>query len=330
MKRGMEKRKRYRVTSEGTWVGRNDGDDQLYHRWHQCVKLIDLTTELNLQGCVVILGFACDQGVKRNQGRTGAKEGPLAMRKVLGNLPVHFPHDIGLRDAGDIFCFDGNLEGAQMNLAEAVSTILDTRGFPLLLGGGHEMTFGHYLGIKRANRKRVGIINIDAHLDIREPEYGSGNSGTGFFQIAQYCKIANEPFDYLAIGIQEISNSKALFQYAEGVGAEIVLGDEFLRGRSAACVGVLERIQAFAAKVDYVYLTIDMDVFAAAYAPGVSAPAFNGLVPDAAFMEMLEVISRLPNLGSIDIAELNPQFDIDNRTARLAADLIFRILKDRR
>ncbi|MGO3265158.1 MAG: formimidoylglutamase [Sphingobacteriaceae bacterium] len=327
MKKETDKGNGYCVTPEGTWAGRNDGDGPLYRRWHQHVELVDLHTALDLKDCVVILGFVCDQGVQRNGGRPGAKEGPLAMRKVLGNLPVHFSQHMGLRDAGDIWCFDGNLESAQMRLADAVSTILDAKGFPLLLGGGHEITFGHYLGIKKTNSKRVGIINIDAHLDIREPASGLGNSGTGFFQIAQQCKSASEPFDYLAIGIQEISNSKALFRYAERLGAAIVLASE-LQHKPAGHGKVLERINAFAANVDYVYLTIDMDVFAAAYAPGVSAPAFNGIIPDAAFLEIFEAILGLPNLGSIDIAELNPQFDIDNRTAKLAADLIFRVLKD--
>jgi len=90
---------------------------------------------------------------------------------------------------------------------------------------------------------------------------------------------------------------------------------------------ILDQIIAFGKKVDQVYLTIDLDVFAAAYAPGVSALAFHGIVPDHNFQLIFDTILQLPNLRSIDVAELNPHFDIDNRTTKLGADLLFKVLQ---
>jgi formiminoglutamase len=71
--------------------------------------------------------------------------------------------------------------------AEKVSIILQKNAKSIVLGGGHEVTFAHYSGIKKAfPNQKIGIINIDAHFDNREPENGVGaSSGTGFWQIAR-------------------------------------------------------------------------------------------------------------------------------------------------
>lgn len=314
----------YQAGNSQNWEGRVDGTEQAFLRWHQVIEAIDLSEQQSLDGAFVILGFCCEEGVKRNQGRIGAKEGPTAFRKVLAGLPVHFPNTVRLIDAGDVFCSNGNLEEAQDCLHAAVNEIISMGGFPILLGGGHEITYPHYLGIQTATKQSVGMINLDAHLDIRPLVDGKGNSGTGFYQIGQHVERENLPFHYLAIGIQEISNTKALFDYADSKGVEIIHAKDIYAERLGE---IMDQIIAFGKKVDQVYLTIDLDVFAAAYAPGVSALAFHGIVPDHNFQLIFDTILQLPNLRSIDVAELNPHFDIDNRTTKLGADLLFKVLQ---
>src|SRR5690606_33054812 len=82
----------------------------------------------------------------------------------------------------------------------------------------------------------------------------------------------------------------------------------------------------FSKTSERLYVTIDMDVFAAAYAPGVSATAYNGIRPDSLFFGCLEKIIATGKLSSLDIAELNPTMDIDGRTAKLAATIIFHVV----
>ena len=72
-------------------------------------------------------------------------------------------------------------------------------------------------------------------------------------------------------------------------------------------------------------LSIDLDVFSAAYAPGVSAPGIMGIVPDAAFRRLYRGILESERVMGVEIAELCPAFDLDDRTARLGAALIFEI-----
>lgn len=313
--------KYYTPADQKVWTGRIDGITEVHLRWHQIIECIDLKDEQNLTGCYVILGFACDEGVKRNLGRTGAAKGPEVLIKALSNLPVFRDKKTKLIDAGTIYCFDGQLENAQESLGFFIQLILQRGGFPMVLGGGHEITFGHYLGLKAHFCNKLGIINFDAHFDIRKPQQGIATSGTGFYQITQQEKNIN----YLPIGIQKISNTQALFDIAKHYQINWIEAQNFHMVNREA---IMQQIDSFLIGIDHLYLTIDLDVFAASFAPGVSAVAFNGIQPDAFFLEIFQHIISSDKLVSIDIAEFNPTYDIDNRTAKLAADLLFRIIND--
>ena len=79
------------------------------------------------------------------------------------------------------------------------------------------------------------------------------------------------------------------------------------------------------AGVDEVYLTIDLDVLPAAVAPGVSAPAALG-VPPFVVQAVCDAVVASGKLVHLDVTELNPRLDVDQRTARVAARLIHRII----
>ncbi len=321
----------YHPTDAGTWAGRTDGVSPDLLRWHQVVQPVDLL-KASLpklrpdQKGVALLGFACDEGVRRNKGRVGAKDGPAAIRAVLGNLPVHLTEGAVVVDAGDVACLDGRMENAQEVLSEVVKTILIAGYLPVLLGGGHEIAYGHARGIREYSKHKlakVGYINFDAHFDNRVPGAEGPSSGTSFFQLAQEAKLAGEPFHYLALGIQKLGNTRQLFNIAGESGATYVGADAFhLNDKDT----LFAAIQHFLSQVDYVYLTTCMDVFAAAYAPGVSATAYNGIVPSGLFLESFRAILASGKVKGTDIAELNPGLDFDNRTAKLAAALVFEIV----
>ena len=312
----------YRLPALRRWKGRNDGDELTHRRWHQHVQLLDLSastptrTEQGL--AVAILGFACDEGVKRNLGRPGAAEGPETIRRALANLPVSHP-EVAIYDAGDITCPNNDLETSQQQLALAVTKVLNSGAFPILLGGGHEITYPHYAGIATflKDHQEVGVVNFDAHFDNRTIGENGPSSGTGFWQIAKDCLDHNTLFRYLALGIEETSNTRHLFDTAENTGTQYITADQFDSNLYK------KQLEGFCGACDQLYLTIDMDVFAAPYAPGVSAPAYNGIRPDSRFFNSLKTIIDTGKLVSLDLAELNPAMDIDNRTAKLAATIIF-------
>ncbi|MFI8480707.1 formimidoylglutamase [Pseudomonas sp. NPDC078700] len=296
------------------WAGRTDPEEDS-PRWHQRIQPLGRDT----QPGVALIGFASDEGVRRNHGRIGAAAGPEAIRKALANLAWH--RNGPAFDAGDVVCADDNLEAAQARLGANVAQLLDAGHLPIVLGGGHEVAFGSWQGIAQhltnAAAPRIGIINFDAHFDLRDPAFVR-SSGTPFAQIAEQCAQRNWPFRYACLGISRASNTRALFKRAEALDV-LVREDRQIRADSINDISA--DLQAFLDDCDLIYLTIDIDVLPACEAPGVSAPAPRG-VPLALLEPLLEQVRDSGKLRLADLAELNPSHDIDSRTARVAARLI--------
>ena len=295
------------------WTGRFDGDEESYHRIFQRVST-DSDYENIKPNDFVLHGFAVDEGVKRNKGRVGAREAPDLIRKNMSNFPVA-NSGFSLKDFGNIECENNDLEAVQNLLADKVAKVLSKQGKSVVLGGGHEVTFAHYSGIRKAfPNQKIGIINFDAHFDNREPENGLATSGTGFWQISQEGDIHS-----LHIGIQKNSNTRKLFEIADDFEMKYILADEIY---SENIPNLMFTINSFLEDVDVVYVTICMDVFNASIAPGVSASAYNGIFADRNFMQIYRHILSSEKIKALDVAEVNPIYDIQERTARLASSLV--------
>ena len=169
--------------------------------------------------------------------------------------------------------------------------------------------------------KTIGIINFDAHFDLRSDENGA-NSGTPFYQIAADCEADGTSFRYMCLGVRKDANSKVLFETAENREVIFLENEHFSMHYLAHGLKI---IQHFIREVDVIYATIDLDGFSSAYAPGVSAPSPMGFAPNIV-IEVLKIIIDSNKLISLDVAELNPSFDKDHQTAKLAAGLIHFIM----
>lgn len=317
--------KGYMPPNKEVWNGRSDGGGSL--RFHEAIKCIDITTDWSLphsDSAFGLLGFASDEGIKRNKGRLGARDGPSALRRCLAPLAYpSFENHTHIYDFGDIACLDSDLEASQIALSKAVHQLLQRNITPLLIGGGHEIAWAHYLGIRTAHpHKKIGIFNFDAHFDMREPLNTQSTSGSSFLQILRHDKEHQSPVSYSCLGIQSSSNTNLLFQTAKEWNASYITADEFhLCGIEPA----LNMIDDLLQHIEIAYVSICMDVFAAPFAPGVSAPQPLGLLP----WHVLAPLQRLVSSGktvAIDIAELSPPNDISNTTAQLAAQLLYHAL----
>jgi formiminoglutamase len=196
--------------------------------------------------------------------------------------------------------------------------VLESKHTPIILGGGHETLYGHYLGVRDffGNDKSLGIINIDAHFDMRTEEQPS--SGTMFKQILDQDKSAG----YLCLGIQEFGNTRALFETAEAYGCQYIMEEDITENQFQQ---TFETIDAFAGKHDAIMLTLCTDSIIATDAPGVSAPSPFGL-ESKTVRTLLRYISAKENLTSFDISEVNPKLDEQDRTAKLAALLVAEVM----
>ncbi|KZV15122.1 arginase/agmatinase/formimionoglutamate hydrolase [Dorcoceras hygrometricum] len=299
------------------WSGRVDlPEGPATRRWHQWVR----EPVAGAAPGVALLGFASDEGVRRNGGRTGAAEGPAALRTMLSNLPLL--DDTPLYDAGTVDVVGGDLEGAQQRYAERLAALLDAGHLPVGLGGGHEIAFATYQGLAKhlgERRPRVAIVNIDAHFDLRRQDRGS--SGTPFLQAIEHARALGLPLDYCVYGISASANTRVLFDTADELGVHYVRDDE---------LGLLDlpariaELQARLAHVDVVYQTICLDALPHAVAPGVSAPSARG-VPLEVVEPLLDAIAATGKVKVLDVAELSPPHDRDHVTARVAARLIHRV-----
>jgi formiminoglutamase len=297
------------------WTGRTDGTTPDHLRWHQVVEQYVPGAQ---PGACVFVGFASDEGVRRNKGRAGAAEGPDALRQALSSMALAEP--ITAFDAGTVVA-DDRLEVGQEQLGATVGALLDAGHLPVVLGGGHEVAYGTYLGLAesacRTPQTRVGILNLDAHFDLRSDPLPS--SGTPFRQVLEAERGRGTALQYAVLGISQPSNTVALFDTAARFEVRYLLDDDCDPATAHRFVDDL------LADVDLVHLTIDLDVLPAAVAPGVSAPAAFG-VPLATIQSVCDRVTASGKLAVVDVAELNPSLDIDNRTARTAARLIHRIV----
>lgn len=312
---------KFSLSHMSVWQGRQDPEDgELALRWHDKVQAWPLSG--TAEPGVALVGFVCDEGVRRNKGRVGAAGAPLAIRTLLANSAWHLTRPV--YDSGDLTCDDGDLDAAHARLAERVASLLDEGHFPLVLGGGHEVAFGSWSGLNRhlGGKGRVGIINFDAHFDLRR-KVEQASSGTPFFQIAEQCTAQGTPFHYACLGVAETANTQALFARADALGVWYVK-DEAMSERSLSAL--LSGLDCFIAQCDHIYLTIDLDVLPGAVMPGVSAPAARG-VELAVIEPLVAHIRASGKLRLADLAEYNPNLDQDNRSARVAARLVHQLTK---
>lgn len=311
----------YLQPTQEYWQGRKD--IPAHSAFFQIVQLLNLKQPIQISHSIknfALLGFQCDEGVRRNFGKVGAALGPSTLRHALAKFPVH-RNDFIFYDAGDIICLDNDLETAQAMLGEAVALLLQSGFIPIVIGGGHEIAWGHYQGIRKfIKHKNLGIINFDAHLDMRNLSAdGKGNSGTPFLQMALDCQKNNDHFDYHCIGVQKSGNIQQLFDNAKKYKAKITFADEIHDNNIEKFEHDLNQILN---QNEWIYLTICLDVFSSAIAPAVSSPQPLGVFAQQ-IMPYIAKIIQSKKVISFDIAEFCPKFDHNHMTEKLVASLVY-------
>lgn len=313
----------WRPVSPDIWQGRDDSlESPRALRLFQTVERMEGWLPERADGQTVLLGFCSDEGVRRNQGRTGAADAPPVLRRALANLAAHkAAHP--LLDGGDFSYENAHLEQGQAAFADAVAAVHHAGGRTLVLGGGHETAFAHGKGLLDAySGRRLHIVNFDPHLDLRRADCAT--SGTPFAQLAAYAAANGREFAYTCIGASRAANTAALLDDAAALGVDIVWDTDVHWGNAASLAAKLDKL---CGSSDLIYLTIDLDVLPAAQMPAVSAPAALG-IPFDLLMYLLRPILKSGKTVGADAVEFNPQYDRDGQGARTAARLLWQIWQD--
>lgn len=268
----------------------------------------------------VIIGFPTDEGVRRNGGRPGAAAAPAEIRRLLYRLtpdaqaPERFTRLLAqTRDLGDLVT-TSDLEADQARLAHVVADVLVAGAFPIVIGGGHETAYGHFLGYVEAARA-VTLLNWDAHPDVRPLLEGRGHSGSPFRQALLHpSKLGRR---YVVAGLLPQSVAAAHLDFLTETRGRAI----FRQKLSAIRVRGL-----YASLRGPVLASFDIDAVDQSQAPGVSAPAAGGM-STTLWLEAAYQAGRSAAVTSFDLVETNPSFDRDQQTARLAAVTIFSVLR---
>jgi formimidoylglutamase len=268
---------------------------------------------------VGIIGVPTDEGVKRNGGRTGAKDGPDAIRTefykrtsfVIGKEKS--PAAVPVFDFGDIK-MGKTLEETHDRLSEVVYSLITADIIPIVIGGGHDIAYPNFAGFAKGKRT-VGVINIDTHLDYRKP-IPKRNSGTSFRQMLDQHQSPLNAMNFVEIGIQSFANSADHYSELIERGATVFTLRDV---RTEGITKTLELAYELAtSSADSLYISFDLDAVHSADAPGVSAPLPTGLTAEE-FLTAALFAGKRRKTKLIDIVEMNPKYDVDGRTAKLAA-----------
>lgn len=299
---------------EKLFYSRNDADDQrmgdivLRHEK-------DLTDEISIG----IVGVPVDEGVKRNGGRVGAKDAPDAIRAelykrtpfVLGK--ENSPSDLAIFDFGNIKP-GKTLEETHEKLSLVTAALLEQKIIPIVIGGSHDIAYPNFIGFSKG-KTNIGVINIDSHLDFRKPN-PKRNSGTSFRQMLDHHKSTLNAMNFVEIGIQSFANSQQHYNNLIERGATVFsLRDVREDGISKVLDLAYELTTA---STEALYISFDMDAVKGTAAPGVSASLPTGLSPEE-FLTAALFAGKRRKVGMIDLVEVNPKYDVDGRTCKLAA-----------
>jgi formiminoglutamase len=266
---------------------------------------------------IVLAGFPCDEGVRRNHGRPGAARAPAAIRNALYQVNADSNEALlylleHTKDLGDV-PVTGDLEADQLRLGEAITPWLVSGAVPVIIGGGHETAYGHFLAHAQAGQN-ITILNWDAHPDVRPLNDGKGHSGSPFRQSVLHdtgrCRR------YVVAGLLEARLVPEHLAFITEHGGAYYW-------RSALSLGAIDGIYASLASA--VMVSFDMDAVDQSLAPGVSAPALGGMTGEL-WLHAARMAGRSPTTVSMDLVEVNPQFDVEGRTVLLAAHTVLAFL----
>jgi len=273
----------------------------------------------------VLLGVSADRGVALRGGRLGSVDGPQRFRDYFWRL--HAPDGWkpgSVLDAGDLVSA-GRTDETHARLSEVVDVLRER--FPkarlLVIGGGQDNLYGEVLGLARwlrrgSKKATAGLLSVDARPDAFVYE-GEPHAGTAIRRLLLEPAALLAGENTVLWGLQRSQSSANHIRFLHKRGVTTRWWPDLGYG-NAATTSLLDQLASLAGRCAGVVLSVDLSAFAQSQAPGVSDPVAMG-VPPSAVLSGAETLAALPCPTQMSIYGLNPRFDRDGTTARLAAQL---------
>ncbi len=276
---------------------------------------------------VDIIGVPMDLGASRR----GVDMGPSAIRyarlherlhelgipEVLdhGNLPVPIRESAAINSASAKFL--DVIESVNAELSRLIEESVRSGGLPIVLGGDHSIAMGTLAGLTRARSKPPGLVWIDAHSDINNPESSPTGNVHGmplWFALKNGFATSQTT---VQIGLRDVDEVEKRLLRDSGVRA-FSMSDVDRLGMTTVMQQALEIVGAGGRPI---HVSFDMDAIDPSEAPGTGTPVKGGLSFREAHLAM-EMLYESGQLQSIEMVEINPILDNRNQTAALAVGLI--------
>ena len=314
-------------------ASRPDSNDPRVADFVRFVSPDDLTNSLTLSPQVspdsgrpfVLAGYADDEGIRLSGGRIGAAAAPRTIRRHLFRMtpsalsPCAEPVILDVGDLRpDLHPITDRHEAARRLAFAALS-----RGARwLALGGGHDYGYADasaFSDLCALEGERPLVLNFDAHLDVRPyPVYSSGTPFSRWLD-------AYPESDFAEIGLQGQCNARAHCDWVRARGGRLLFCEDLEAGGETLLAATSRLLGSWLERRRKAFISIDIDAFSSAYAPGCSQSFAGGLEPSG-FFPLLQVLLKRLDVRALAIYETSPPLDADDRTSKLAAQILHRTI----
>jgi formiminoglutamase len=295
-----------------------DPESMGYRMLTSWIKPWDLSESLD----VGLIGAPCNLGPPF---WLGTNEGPSAIREAFSHLATRsfdFEVDVQalrVRDIGDVRTHLTDTRRSHANIEDTLFEIYRRNPdfVPIIMGGDHSVAAPSARAYQRAHEQILGLIDFDAHNDLRDPSAEGPSSGTPFRQLIDGGYVRGK--SAVQVGLHGFLSSPALKAYADGKGLRMIPAREVRRSGIDRIMD--EAVDQATSGTEGVYVSLDIDVMDPAFAHGTGSPTAGGLEP----REILEALYRLgtcPQVRALDLVELDPLRDVKGATSELAAVII--------
>lgn len=276
---------------------------------------------------VVLLGAPLS---KTSISHSGASATPQAIREMFAAVSTYnFDHDIDLatalmiRDAGDARVHVTDLARSRAGVRDAVAAVLarSAGALTVVIGGDHSISAPSVEAFKAHVSGTVGLVQLDAHMDLRNLDDGGPSNGTPIRQLLESGTL--DGCNIVQVGIHAFANARAYKDFARDAGITQISAREVANTPPADIAR--NALTVAAERADALYVTLDMDVLDQAFAPGVPALVPGGMTSWQLF-EMLLVLGGHPKVRAIDIVEVDPSQDPRRATVRVAVHALLTFL----
>ncbi len=229
--------------------------------------------------------------------RKGTKEGPIAVLNSSYNLELYdeeldtTPAEIGIYTYPEPILPIGDLKLPLKYIKEIANKIIESKKFPIFLGGEHTITIGILSAYIEKFYSNISVLHLDAHCDLRK-EY----EGTSYHH-ACALRIAGEKIPLVQVGIRSLSKEEK--EFIKGRENIKIFWNWVIKEKNNWIDDVILSLK------DEVYITLDLDVLDPSIMPSVGTPEPGGLD----WWDILKLLKRVfgkKKVLGMDIVELSP------------------------